>query len=103
MLSQLGHHVETAADGAAALERVRQLGDELGLVVLDLQMPVMDGEETFHRLRSLAPQVPVLLCSGYAREEKAERLLAAGARGYLHKPFELGQLRKAVHRALGAG
>ncbi len=103
MLSQLGHHVETAADGAAALEQVRQLGDELGLVVLDLQMPVMDGEETFHRLRSLAPHLPVLLCSGYAREEKAERLLAAGARGYLHKPFELGQLRKAVHRALGAG
>ncbi len=100
MLSQLGYDTLAVENGASALEVCRHRGTELSLVLLDLQMPVMDGEETYQKLRDLVPGVPVLLCSGYAREEKAERLLAAGAQGYLHKPFELKTLRRAIHKAL---
>ena len=73
----------------------------IALVLLDLQMPGLDGEQTFSHLRALSPDVPVLLCSGYSLEALAQRLLDAGAGGHLRKPFELEQLQHELNQILG--
>ena len=52
-----------------------------------LLVPVMDGVETFHALRERAPALPILLMSGYNADDRVEALIAAGAAGYLAKPF----------------
>ena len=100
-LHQLGCVVEEATDGASALAAWRR-GPRFDLVVLDLMMPQMDGDEVFRQLRALDPQAAILLVSGHSRHGVAEELLAAGARGLLDKPFTLQQLVLAVQSSLGA-
>jgi len=100
MLTTLGYKVIAVDSGAAALEVVSELRDEILLILLDLQMPDMDGEETFGKLQALDARVPVLLCSGFSSESHAEQLLDAGARGYLQKPFEINTLAVRIARAL---
>jgi PAS domain S-box-containing protein len=100
MLTTLGYHVIAVDSGGAALEVVQELHEKIGLVLLDLQMPHMDGEETFHKLRAIDAHIPVLLCSGFSVETKAEQLLAAGACGYLPKPFEMDALSVQIAAGL---
>ena len=68
MLEKLNYRVICAAGGEKAVERVRHEGDRIDLVILDLIMPGMDGSETFDRIRALAPELPVIIASGYAME-----------------------------------
>jgi len=76
-----------AADGSAAVERVRELTPDL--VLMDINMPVLDGVEAARRIAVEWPQVVVVLLSTYAREDLPAGALDGGARGYLHKE-ELG-------------
>ncbi len=89
LLRKLGHRVLVAASGEQALEIYRDNKRHISLVLLDLIMPGMDGAETFGRLKSIDPNVNVLLCSGYSRDDKVEKLLSRGALGFMHKPFDL--------------
>jgi len=100
LLRSLGHEVIEAENGAVAVEQYRKHRGEIGLVILDLMMPVMDGEQTFRKLRENGAEVPILLCSGLSKEPVAERLIASGARGFLQKPYTLEALREAVRCAL---
>jgi len=101
LLEQFGYDVLPAADGAEALDVFQQRLDEIGLVLLDIMMPVMDGAECFSRLKEIRPETKVLLFSGYSSEDQAERMLAEGAAGFLQKPFTARALADAVQRALG--
>jgi DNA-binding NtrC family response regulator len=92
LLDRLGYQVILARDGEEALDVYKKQGDSIWLVVLDLIMPTMDGEETFLKLREIDPDVQVLLSSGYSKEEKADALLNMGAAGFLQKPFDLKTL-----------
>jgi PAS domain S-box-containing protein len=92
LLERLGYRVLSAANGAEAVEMFRQNQKEICLVLLDLIMPIMDGEETFIQLRRIDPTVRVLLSSGYTKEEKADGLMNMGAVGFLQKPFDLKTL-----------
>lgn len=89
LIEKLGPKVFLAASGEEAIEIFQANRNEISLVILDLLMPGMDGEETFFKLRAIDPKVPVLISSGYTREGKAEDLLRAGATGFLQKPFDL--------------
>jgi two-component system cell cycle sensor histidine kinase/response regulator CckA len=100
LLERLGYEVLLAADGREALEICRQRRGELSVVVLDLVMPEMDGEECFHELRAEYPDVKVLLVSGHGKESLAEELLRAGACGFLRKPFDSTELENALAEAL---
>ncbi len=95
MVEQLGYVVDTASDGAQALERYLEIADDLSLVLLDLIMPGMDGEHTLEELQRLQPDLPVVVMSGYQSDSAAEDLKAAGAVGFLAKPFTLEQLHAA--------
>jgi CheY-like chemotaxis protein len=99
-LSRLGFAVLTAADGREALSLYAQHRDEIALVLLDLTMPHMDGEETFRELRLLDPQVPVVLSSGYSEQEVTSRLAGQNVAGFVQKPYTLELLRERLREAL---
>ena len=65
-------------------------------------MPVMDGEEAFHKMREIDDTVPVLLLSGHTREGKAEELLEAGAAAFVQKPFDVQKLSKGILMSMPA-
>ncbi len=95
LLAEGGHRVEVAADGVAAEKRVAE-GLMPELVVLDLNMQGLDGPQTFERLRALAPELPVLIVSGFldalppgfTEDHTQVRTLA--------KPFTLAQFQECL-------
>lgn len=87
--------VHKAQDGVEALRMVERL-EGLELVLLDIGMPGLSGDEVLSRMKHRHPDLPVLMMSGYAREEKVQACLDAGALGYVSKPFRLAELRAAL-------
>ncbi|MBN2343556.1 MAG: response regulator [Deltaproteobacteria bacterium] len=92
LLSKLGYEVLVAANGVEAVETIEQMGGEIRLVILDLVMPVMDGEKTFYKLQQYDADLPVIISSGYSKGEKVDKLIKDGAVGFVQKPFELGAI-----------
>jgi CheY-like chemotaxis protein len=87
ILSTAGYQVTTAQSGFECLDLFRRRPHSYQLVLLDLTMPFMDGEETFHRLREIRPDVPVVLCTGFIKGDRLEGMMKAGLTGYLRKPL----------------
>ncbi|HWL15137.1 MAG TPA: response regulator [Opitutus sp.] len=103
ILERLGYTVAPAADGREAVEVFRREAGGFQLVLLDLSMPVMDGEEAFREIHRLDPGVPVVLMSGYNRTESAERFAGRGLAGFVQKPFDAARLGDAIRAALSRG
>ncbi len=87
LLSEAGYQAVTAQSGFEALDLFRRQPQAFQLVLLDLTMPFMDGEETFHRLREIRAEIPVVLCTGFIRRDRLDRLMKAGIAGFLRKPL----------------
>jgi signal transduction histidine kinase/CheY-like chemotaxis protein len=100
MLADLGYTILEAANGQEAIELLQHNLSNIMLVILDLSMPVMDGEECLRRLRSVKPDVPVLLSSGFSETEAARRFQSAGAATFLQKPYTAQHLADLVKSAL---
>lgn len=100
MLERMGFTVLHAADGRQALEVFREHAGTIRCVLLDLTMPVMDGEETFRELRRLDPAVRVLLSSGYNEQEVISRFVGKGLAGFVQKPYQFSALQTALRTAL---
>jgi CheY-like chemotaxis protein len=96
-LGAFGFKIKIAADGAAALELYRT--NDIDVVLLDVQMPVMDGAETLQALKRLNPRVACILMSGGTGKYDTETLFDFGAVDLVPKPFDLGQLRELIVRA----
>ena len=79
---------------------VERQGAGIDLVILDMIMPRMDGAKVFEAIRRIRPGMPVLLASGYAMDDKAERIMSQGCNGFLQKPFNLTELSTKVHAIL---
>ena len=75
---------------------------DMDLVILDLVMPG-GGQNAFREIKQSGPKLPILISSGYAAhgDGTVSALLAAGAVGFLRKPYEIEELRDAVAHALG--
>ena len=97
MLLKLGYRVRTADNGAEALELLR--GESVDAVLLDCQMPVMDGFATCRAIRALPDyaDVPVLAITAHSHSGDRERCLAAGMSDYLAKPVKFDELRVLLH------
>jgi two-component system, cell cycle sensor histidine kinase and response regulator CckA len=93
--------VRPAAGGLQALEIYRRERDHIDLVILDMLMPGMGGAATFQKLQRIAPGVRVLLSSGNSLDGKAQEAMAAGARGFIQKPYRLAALSHRVAEILG--
>ena len=73
---------------------------DIGLVLLDLTMPHMDGAETFQELRRIRPGVRVILSSGYNEQEVAARFSGKSVAGFIQKPYTLAALTAAFQQVL---
>ena len=88
--------VITALSGQAGLDVYREHQAEIGLVLLDLSMPDMNGYETYQALRQVNPQVRVVLSSGYDEKAVLHQFDKEGLVGFLKKPYNLRALIKTV-------
>ena len=95
MLRRLGYDVVEAEGGGAALARVREDPAQFAVVILDLDMPGMDGRSCLHSLRGIAPDLPIVISSGLPASELGE-LAETEASGLLPKPYQLLELSEAV-------
>jgi len=100
MLKRLGFSVLEANDGVEAVEVFRQHKDEIRCVLSDLTMPHMNGWETLVALRKLAPNLPVILASGYNEAHVMAGDHAELPHAFLGKPYNLKDLRKAINQVL---
>lgn len=91
-----------AANGKELLEKMQQ-GDRPDLVILDLNMPEMDGYETAKYLRINHPDIFVLVLTMYDSEISLLRMLQAGARGFLKKDIHPGELKLAIQSVVASG
>ncbi len=102
MLERLGVDVVPCSSGAEALD-VLAAGDPVcDVVLLDLTMPGISGEDVFRRIRRLHSGLPVVLMSGFDEQEVATKLVGRGAAGFLQKPYRFEELRGVLERALPA-
>jgi PAS domain S-box-containing protein len=98
-LRGLGYRVLVAEDGASAVEIVRGRTD-IDAVLLDMVMPRMDGKATYLALRDVRPNVRVVLTTGFALNEEAQRILDLGVRDFIAKPFSVETLSQVIARAI---
>jgi CheY-like chemotaxis protein len=102
MLTDEGYRVILARDGFEALKIYQQVGKQIGLVILDFFLPVMDGDAVFDELRALNAEVAVVLSSGFAEQSKLGNMLAQGLKGFIPKPYTREKLLEQVRSTLDA-
>lgn len=97
-LEHLGYCVDTAQNGPEALELFRR--GKYQLVIVDMIMPQMSGDELFFKLQGLDDNVAVLIASGYSSDKRTKAVLQAGGRGFIQKPFAVEELAQEVRKCL---
>jgi len=102
-LEQEGFTVWSAGDGREAVELFRRHGAGIALVLLDVQMPALDGPGTLAALRGMNPGVCCCFMSGDNRDYDGEALRALGVAGFFQKPFALAEVTQALRRLAGGG
>lgn len=102
MLGPLGYSVISAGSGNDGVNLFRQLKDDIKLVILDMIMPKMGGNEVFQALKTIKPDVKVLLCSGYSYNGFAgiDKLLQSGVKRFIQKPFTRQAIAAAIKKIL---
>lgn len=102
VLSQAGFEAVTAQSGFECLNHVRSRRGGFDLILLDLSMPVMDGEETFNQLREMDPNALVLLNTGFIEKHRLERMMAAGLAGFLRRPYRPDEVIEQIETVLAS-
>jgi DNA-binding response OmpR family regulator len=97
-LERAGYRVLLAEDGADAVDVFREQFPVIDLVILDLTMPRLSGQDAFRELRAIDPAARILFSSGYSADDVAD---IEGSLGLLSKPYRPNDLLVAVENALG--
>ncbi|MCP4646970.1 MAG: response regulator [bacterium] len=100
MLERMGFDVITAADGVEAVKAFRENPNSIKLVILDLVMPHLDGEETYRELRRIQDDVCVVMSSGYNEQEVTQRFAGKSLAGFIHKPYIYKDLQETLKKVL---
>jgi PAS domain S-box-containing protein len=100
MLERLGFQVLTACDGLEAIKIYQQRADEIQIVILDLTMPNLDGQQTLKELRQIRVDAPVLLSSGYTEHDVMRRLAGSRYSGFVPKPYSVENLMTVLQSVL---
>ena len=95
MLKELGYIVITADDGREAVATFKA-NPGIPMVLLDLTMPHMDGEQCFRELLQLDPNLKVIMSSGYNEQEVSEKFIGKGLSGFIQKPYRLSVLKELL-------
>src|SRR5665213_3418576 len=93
-----GYHVVTAEDGASAIAQAAKF--ELQTVILDMNLPDMNGLDILQKLKTSYPQLPIIMVTGVTDLQTAVKAIQQGAHNYLTKPFQNDQLLITVQNAV---
>ena len=100
ILTKLGYEVMGMSSSLEALEKIKKEPHRFDLVLTDLTIPGMNGLELSKEIKSLNPDVPILMCTGFSRGVTREECGEAGIFDLLSKPMMAGELSRAVYNAL---
>jgi CheY-like chemotaxis protein len=103
ILTDAGYEVAVAQSGFECLDLFRRPGASYDLILTDLSMPLMDGEETFQRLRQFAPAAKVVLMAGFVDSNRLEKMMSNGLSGFVGKPFAPVEILAVVTSVLSGG
>jgi CheY-like chemotaxis protein len=101
-LKVMGLNVLSAKNGQEALD-IYQAQEEIDVIILDMKMPVMDGVETYRRLKQMGLTAKVIICSGFSEAEALDEVMRAGNVGYLAKPYGFKDMSAKVLEMLEQG
>jgi PAS domain S-box-containing protein len=102
MLEAIGFDIVTAKDGIEALEQLERHREKIALIILDLTMPRKDGFETFHDITRIAPDIPIIIATGYTRGQVRQQFRDHEPAAYLKKPFRMDHLADTIRKVLAA-
>ncbi|MBW1914178.1 MAG: response regulator [Deltaproteobacteria bacterium] len=101
-VDSLGHNIIYACNGQEVLDYLEKCGDEIELILLDWNMPVLTGFEALQRMQENCKyqNIPVLMVSTESEDQKVDQAKEAGACGYLAKPFTQEELSSAIQMVI---
>ena len=94
-----GHQITVVHDPAEVIGLIKE--KSFDIVFLDMIMPEKDGIEVLKDIKSIRPNLPVVMMSGYSIQEKRDEAVRLGAQGCLKKPFEVEDIRKIIKQVIG--
>ncbi|MGK0302484.1 MAG: two-component system cell cycle sensor histidine kinase/response regulator CckA [Planctomycetota bacterium] len=100
MLDRLSLMTQSANDGLEALDILEKRHEQIVCVLLDLTMPNLGGTETYREIRKRFDSLPVILMSGYSRQDAVKQFSGKGLTGFIQKPFQISDLRTALAQVL---
>ncbi|MEJ2164645.1 MAG: PAS domain S-box protein [Desulfobacterales bacterium] len=100
LLEELGYTAIPVLGGQEAIDVFEKNQDKIDLIIMDMIMPGMSGNETFDRLKKIKPGSRILLSSGYSIDGQATKILQRGCDGFIQKPFNMNQLAEKIQKIL---
>ncbi|MBD3216436.1 MAG: PAS domain S-box protein [Candidatus Lokiarchaeota archaeon] len=100
LLGGLGYEVACCSNGQEAVEYYSANQQQVDAVILDMVMPKMGGLDCYRRLKTLNPDVKVLVASGYGEQKEQDAIMNEGAKGFMIKPFRMADLSRALAAVL---
>ncbi len=100
MLEKLGYKVITCNDGQEAIEYYKSFYNEIDVVIIDMIMPKLNGQDTFRELKKINPTIKAIIASGYSIDDTIQEVLDEGVLGFIQKPLKIDQLSCAIAQAL---
>jgi len=98
VLEEIGLHTIMAENGQEGVDLFRQHQSTIAVVLLDMTMPIMDGEHCFQALRAIREDIPVVVASGYAEQDVFQAFGENNLAGFLHKPFNIETLQQTMQK-----
>jgi len=102
LLEHMGFDVLVAEDGRAGVEAFRKNKDQITVVLLDMNMPRMNGKEACQKMKDMRPNIPIILASGYSETHLSDDFMKKRTAGFLHKPYSKTHLVQVLHRAINS-
>ncbi len=99
-LTSIGYTILEASNGQDALEILKLKSNEIDLIVLDMIMPVLNGIETYERIKVMNIECPVIISTGYIEEMKLDQIMKEGIAGMIRKPFQMRELSRLVAQSI---
>ena len=100
VLGNEGLDVICAQDGKTGIALYKKHIKEIGLILLDVILPEMDGQEVLHQIKQINPEIRVLIISGFSETNVKDKLIAEGVVGFIPKPFSIVDITEMVKKTL---
>jgi len=100
LLKRMGFEVLLANDGQEAVEVFARYGQTIGLVILDMTMPRMDGKEALEHIKKIRSDVKIVLSTGYSERDVAANFQGRGFDAFIQKPYNYRELKDVVRMLL---